>query len=214
MPGHAPATGQFELDTSRLEYVTAASGQLPHACSTAACRPRGTHPPTRPPNPHTRTLTCPQDWLLLASKRMAKVEYALLVATFALVLFFGLEVGISAGIVLAALHFAYRCAAGGDRPAKPWAAFAKGGREGMLDANSEQLPCRCERGAAHRVAVTLTHPCCSYSRVHMTASTVVPSRSGAGEAGPLPPACPTPLPHHRCCAVGSSPAGLTPTLPS
>ncbi|KAL4452289.1 hypothetical protein ABPG75_007951 [Micractinium tetrahymenae] len=67
-----------------------------------------------------------KDWLFLASNRMAKVEYALLLATFALVLLFGLEVGIGAGIVLAALHFAY-----------------------------------------------------SYSRVHMTASTVVPSRSGA-----------------------------------
>jgi SulP family sulfate permease len=36
------------------------------------------------------------------------VEYALLLATFALVMAGGLEAGIAGGIVLAALHFAYR----------------------------------------------------------------------------------------------------------
>lgn len=63
-----------------------------------------------PALPAVRAPLGTQDWLLLASKRMAKVEYALLLATFSLVLLFGLEIGISVGIVLAALHFAYRCA--------------------------------------------------------------------------------------------------------
>ncbi|KAI7843279.1 hypothetical protein COHA_003111 [Chlorella ohadii] len=67
-----------------------------------------------------------KDWLLLASRRVSAVEYALLLTTFALVMGAGLEVGIGVGILLAALHFAY-----------------------------------------------------SYSRVTLTAFTVVPSRSGA-----------------------------------
>ena len=44
---------------------------------------------------------------------MSAVEYCLLLATFGLVMAFGLEGGIAAGIVLAALHFAYRCGTGG-----------------------------------------------------------------------------------------------------
>lgn len=67
-----------------------------------------------------------KDWLFISYKRVSGVEYCLLLATFALVMAFGLEAGIAAGILLAALHFAY-----------------------------------------------------SYSRVTMTAFTVVPSRSGA-----------------------------------
>lgn len=67
-----------------------------------------------------------KDWLFIAAKRVSAVEYCLLLATFGLVMAFGLEGGIAAGIVLAALHFAY-----------------------------------------------------SYSKVTMTAFTVVPSRSGA-----------------------------------
>ncbi|PRW58410.1 sulfate transporter [Chlorella sorokiniana] len=67
-----------------------------------------------------------KDWLFIAAKRVSAVEYCLLLATFGLVMAFGLEGGIAGGIVLAALHFAY-----------------------------------------------------SYSKVTMTAFTVVPSRSGA-----------------------------------
>jgi SulP family sulfate permease len=49
-----------------------------------------------------------QDWLFIAAKRISAVEYALLLATFGLVIALGLEAGIAAGTVLAALHFAYR----------------------------------------------------------------------------------------------------------
>ena len=49
-----------------------------------------------------------KDWLFIAAKRISAVEYALLLATFGLVMAAGLEAGIAAGIVLAALHFAYR----------------------------------------------------------------------------------------------------------
>ncbi len=49
-----------------------------------------------------------KDWLFIAAKRISAVEYALLLATFGLVMAAGLEEGIAAGIVLAALHFAYR----------------------------------------------------------------------------------------------------------
>ena len=59
--------------------------------------------PTPTSTPHH-----PQDWLFIAAKRVSCVEYCLLLATFGLVLAFGLEGGIAAGIVLAALHFAYR----------------------------------------------------------------------------------------------------------
>jgi hypothetical protein len=55
----------------------------------------------------------PQDWLFIAAKRISGVEYALLLATFGLVMAAGLEVGIAGGIVLAALHFAYRWACWG-----------------------------------------------------------------------------------------------------
>ncbi|KAL4431193.1 hypothetical protein ABPG75_006449 [Micractinium tetrahymenae] len=48
-----------------------------------------------------------KDWLFIAYKRISGVEYALLLATFALVMAFGLEAGIAGGILLAALHFAY-----------------------------------------------------------------------------------------------------------
>jgi hypothetical protein len=51
-----------------------------------------------------------QDWLFISYKRVDGVEYALLLATFGLVLAAGLEAGIAGGILLAALHFAYRCA--------------------------------------------------------------------------------------------------------
>lgn len=51
-----------------------------------------------------------QDWLFISYKRVDGVEYALLLATFGLVLAMGLEAGIAGGILLAALHFAYRCA--------------------------------------------------------------------------------------------------------
>ncbi len=60
-----------------------------------------------PPTPHQ-----PQDWLFIAAKRVSGVEYCLLLATFGLVMAFGLEAGIAGGIVLAALHFAYRWAGG------------------------------------------------------------------------------------------------------
>ena len=50
-----------------------------------------------------------QDWLFISYKRVDGVEYALLLATFGLVLAAGLEAGITGGILLAALHFAYRC---------------------------------------------------------------------------------------------------------
>ena len=40
------------------------------------------------------------------------MEYALLLASFALVLALGLEAGIAAGVVLASLHFAYACVPG------------------------------------------------------------------------------------------------------
>ena len=53
-----------------------------------------------------------QDWLFIAAKRVSAVEYCLLLATFGLVMAFGLEAGIAGGIVLAALHFAYRWAGG------------------------------------------------------------------------------------------------------
>ena len=70
---------------------------------------QGRHPlldraPLRLPSPSPR-----QDWLFIAAKRVSAVEYCLLLATFGLVMAFGLEGGIAAGIVLAALHFAYRC---------------------------------------------------------------------------------------------------------
>ena len=58
-------------------------------------------------------LPCQQDWLFIAAKRISGVEYALLLATFGLVMAFGLEAGIAGGILLAALHFAYRWALGG-----------------------------------------------------------------------------------------------------
>lgn len=48
-----------------------------------------------------------QDWLFIAYKRISKVEYALLVATFVAILVWGLEIGIAAGIVAATLHFTY-----------------------------------------------------------------------------------------------------------
>ena len=55
-------------------------------------------------------LLLPQDWLFISYKRVDGVEYALLLVTFGLVLAAGLEAGIAGGILLAALHFAYRCA--------------------------------------------------------------------------------------------------------
>ncbi|KAL4419479.1 hypothetical protein ABPG77_008281 [Micractinium sp. CCAP 211/92] len=48
-----------------------------------------------------------KDWLFIAHKRISGVEYALLLATFGLVMALGLEAGIAGGILLAALHFAY-----------------------------------------------------------------------------------------------------------
>lgn len=45
---------------------------------------------------------------MVAAKRVSGVEYGLLLATFGLVVALGLEAGIGAGILLAALHFAYR----------------------------------------------------------------------------------------------------------
>lgn len=48
-----------------------------------------------------------KDWLFISYKRVSGVEYCLLLSTFALVLAFGLEAGIAAGILLAALNFAY-----------------------------------------------------------------------------------------------------------
>jgi len=78
------------------------------------------------------------------------VEYALLLATFGLVMAFGLEAGIAAGILLAALHFAYRCGGGeglawGDEAASAcpgaWAWLAVGVREALLICECE---CRCQ----------------------------------------------------------------------
>ena len=65
-----------------------------------------------------------QDWLFIAAKRISAVEYVLLLATFSLVMAAGLEAGIAAGIVLAALHFAYRCG-GAARLLRVWLWFGK-----------------------------------------------------------------------------------------
>jgi SulP family sulfate permease len=47
-----------------------------------------------------------KDWLFVSFRRVALVEYALLVFTFAAVLAMGLEAGIAAGVAASALHFA------------------------------------------------------------------------------------------------------------
>lgn len=51
-----------------------------------------------------------KDWLFIAAKKVSPIEFALLIFTFVAVTAFGLEVGIAAGIVGAALHFAYEYA--------------------------------------------------------------------------------------------------------
>ena len=122
------------------------------------------HAPPPPPPPA-------QDWLFIAAKRVSAVEYGLLLATFGLVMALGLEGGIAAGILLAALHFAYRCEPGS------WRVLAVRG-----------AGCVACAPHAYRPAPPIpapprpSHPCHlrSYSKVTMTAFTVVPSRSGAG----------------------------------
>jgi SulP family sulfate permease len=51
-----------------------------------------------------------KDWLFIAAKKVSPIEFVLLIFTFVAVTAFGLEVGIAAGIVGAALHFAYEYA--------------------------------------------------------------------------------------------------------
>ena len=77
------------------------------------------HPTPTPAHTHTPTNPHPQDWLFIVYKRVSQVEYAILLATFGLVLVLGLEGGIVAGVVLSTLHFAYR-----------WGGWA-GGRAGV-----------------------------------------------------------------------------------
>ncbi|KAL4547721.1 hypothetical protein Ndes2526B_g06954 [Nannochloris sp. 'desiccata'] len=47
-----------------------------------------------------------KDWLYIAAKKVAPVEFAMIVGTFLAVAALGLELGIAAGILAAALHFA------------------------------------------------------------------------------------------------------------
>jgi SulP family sulfate permease len=47
-----------------------------------------------------------KDWLYIAAKKVAPIEFAMIVGTFFAVAAFGLELGIAAGILAAALHFA------------------------------------------------------------------------------------------------------------
>lgn len=47
-----------------------------------------------------------KDWLYIAAKKVAPIEFAMIVGTFLAVSAFGLELGIAAGILAAALHFA------------------------------------------------------------------------------------------------------------
>jgi sulfate permease, SulP family len=47
-----------------------------------------------------------KDWLYIAAKKVAPIEFAMIVGTFLAVAAFGLELGIAAGILAAALHFA------------------------------------------------------------------------------------------------------------
>lgn len=99
----------------------------------------------------------PQDWLLLASKRMAKVEYALLLATFALVLLFGLEIGIGVGIVLAALHFAYRWATAWRPLVRGCGVGAHAGCAALCCEQRQQPGCRdsvAQRSTAQHCAAT------------------------------------------------------------
>ena len=79
-----------------------------------------------------------QDWLFIAAKRVSGVEYCLLLATFGLVLAFGLEGGIAAGIVLAALHFAYRW---GEAAARVGGGMGYGLRVPLVQANGPQSSC-------------------------------------------------------------------------
>lgn len=51
-----------------------------------------------------------KDWLFIAAKKVSPIEFVLIILTFAAVTAFGLEAGIAAGIVGAALHFAYEYA--------------------------------------------------------------------------------------------------------
>ncbi|GAB4822722.1 hypothetical protein N2152v2_009768 [Parachlorella kessleri] len=51
-----------------------------------------------------------KDWLFIAYKRVSLVEYVLLLGTLGAIMALGLEAGIAAGIVAAAVHFAYRYA--------------------------------------------------------------------------------------------------------
>ncbi|KDD74914.1 hypothetical protein H632_c991p0, partial [Helicosporidium sp. ATCC 50920] len=48
-----------------------------------------------------------KDWLFIAAKRVSATEYALLLGTFGAITLLGLEVGILAGILAAAVHFAW-----------------------------------------------------------------------------------------------------------
>ncbi len=47
-----------------------------------------------------------KDWLYIAAKKVSPIEFAMIVGTFLAVAAFGLEVGIAAGVLAAALHFA------------------------------------------------------------------------------------------------------------
>ena len=49
-----------------------------------------------------------RDWLFGARRKVTRGEYALLWATFGLVVGLGLEVGIAAGVLLSAANFAYQ----------------------------------------------------------------------------------------------------------
>ncbi|GLC59516.1 hypothetical protein PLESTB_001495700 [Pleodorina starrii] len=75
-----------------------------------------------------------RDWLILSYRKLSRAEYVLLWLTFIAIMDLGLELGISAGIVMATLYFAYRYAQSQVSSLRQVA--ARSGRTHMYDTSS------------------------------------------------------------------------------